>query len=185
MLAVQSKCSNLLLPCEGALPRENGRIARAKRAVITFGSRAIRPASGGMSPLGHFQTKSEALSARVYWSGPPTRADVLALGKQGRRVRLVYLFTPPHRRSVRAITLSTSPISKLRAANDERRQAKRNSLADKLTAEAKILADLKIEKAAVEGERRKVEADLGQVKYLATAARRRRRERVEILHPRC
>ena len=32
---------------------------------------------------------------RVYWSGPPTRADVLALGKQGRRVRLVHLFTPP------------------------------------------------------------------------------------------
>src|SRR5258708_20541740 len=94
MLAVQSKCSNLLLPCEGALPRENGRIARAKRAGITFGSRAIRPASGGMSTLGHFQTKSEALSARVYWSGPPTRADVLALCTQGRRVRLAHLSTP-------------------------------------------------------------------------------------------
>jgi hypothetical protein len=74
----------------------------------------------------------------------------------------------PHRRSVRVITLSTSPIRKLRAANDERRQAKRNSLADKLTVEAKALADLKIEKAAVEGQRRKVEADLGPVKYLAT-----------------
>jgi hypothetical protein len=45
--------------------------------------------------------------------------------------------------------LSTSPISKLPAADDERRQAKRNSLADKLTVEAKALADLKIEKAAV------------------------------------
>ena len=64
--------------------------------------------------------------------------------------------------------MSTSPISKLRAANDERRQAKRNSLADKLLVEAKVLADLKIEKAAVQGEHRKVEADLGPVRYLAT-----------------
>jgi len=39
---------------------------------------------------------------------------------------------------------------------------------DKLTVEAKVLADLKIEKAAVDGERRKVEADLGPVQYLAT-----------------
>jgi hypothetical protein len=54
--------------------------------------------------------------------------------------------------------LSTLPISKLRAANDERRQAKRNSLADKLTVEAKVLADLKIE-AAVERA-----ADLGPVR---------------------
>jgi hypothetical protein len=36
----------------------------------------------------------------------------------------------------------------------------RNSLADKLTVEAKALADLKIEKAAVGGERRMVEATL-------------------------
>jgi len=64
--------------------------------------------------------------------------------------------------------LTTSPISKLRAADDERRQAKRNSLADKLTVEAKTLADLKVEKAAVKGERRSVEADLGPVRYLAT-----------------
>jgi hypothetical protein len=35
--------------------------------------------------------------------------------------------------------LSTSPISKLRAADDERRLAKRNSLTDKLTVEAKTL----------------------------------------------
>jgi hypothetical protein len=59
-------------------------------------------------------------------------------------------------------------LSKLRAAGDERRQAKRNSLADKLTVEANALADLTIEKAAVEGERRTVEADLGPVRYLAT-----------------
>jgi hypothetical protein len=53
--------------------------------------------------------------------------------------------------------LSASPISKLRTADDERRQAKRNSLADKI----------RIERAAVEGERRTVEADLGPVRYLA------------------
>ncbi len=64
--------------------------------------------------------------------------------------------------------MSTSPISKVRAADDERRQAKRNSLADKLMVEAKALAELKIEKATVEGVRRTVEADLGPVKYLAT-----------------
>ena len=46
--------------------------------------------------------------------------------------------------------------------------SKRSSLADKLTAEAKALADLKVEKAAVEGARRTVEADLGPVRYLAT-----------------
>ncbi len=38
---------------------------------------------------------------------------------------------------------------------------------DKLTVEAKTLADLKIEKTAVEGERRTVDADLGPVRYLA------------------
>ena len=36
------------------------------------------------------------------------------------------------------------------------------------TIEAKSLADLKIEKAAVEGERRTIEADLGPVRYLPT-----------------
>ncbi len=64
--------------------------------------------------------------------------------------------------------MSTSPICKLRAADDQRRQAKRNSLGGRLSVEAKALADLKIEKAAVEGERRKVEADLGPVRYPAT-----------------
>ncbi len=58
--------------------------------------------------------------------------------------------------------------AKLRTVDDERRQAKRNSPADKLTVEAKALAELKVEKAAVEGERRTVEADLGPVRYLAT-----------------
>jgi hypothetical protein len=40
--------------------------------------------------VGHFQTNSEAASLPVYWSGPPTGADVLGLGEQGRDVRLVH-----------------------------------------------------------------------------------------------
>src|SRR5258707_10263551 len=119
---------------------DTSRMNREVQVRICEGLRVEFP-----GPTRHFQTKSEALSARVYWSGPPTRADVLALGKQGRRVRLVYLFTPPHRRSVRAITLSTSPNSKLPAANDEPGQAKPNSLADKVTGYGKIFADLLIE----------------------------------------
>jgi len=51
------------------------------------------------------------------------------------------------------------------------RQAKRNNFADKLTVEARP-SPTKIKKvAAVEGERRMVEADRGPVKYLATPAR--------------
>jgi hypothetical protein len=38
----------------------------------------------------------------------------------------------------------------------------RDSLADRLTVEAKVLANMKIEKAAAEGELRKVEADPGR-----------------------
>jgi len=37
----------------------------------------------------------------IYWSHTPTGADVLALGKQGSRLRLVHLLTPPQRRSAR------------------------------------------------------------------------------------
>src|SRR5712671_749843 len=70
--------------------------------------------------------------------------------------------------AINAQTAALVAAVKLRTADDERRQAKRNSLADKLTVEANTLADLKIEKAAVEGERRTVEADLGPVRYLAT-----------------
>jgi hypothetical protein len=35
--------------------------------------------SDHMPALGHFQTKSEAGSLLIYWSGPPTRPDVLHL----------------------------------------------------------------------------------------------------------
>jgi hypothetical protein len=43
-----------------------------------------------------------------------------------------------------------------------------NSLADRLAVEAKAFADLKIEKAVVDSQRRTVEDDLGPVLYLAT-----------------
>jgi hypothetical protein len=97
---------------------------------------------------------------RIYWSHPPTEADGLVAGKGGARGSWLFDAAPANRSSVRDITLSTSPISKLRTVDDERRQAKRNSLADKLTVEAKAFADLKVEKAIVEGERRMVEATL-------------------------
>jgi hypothetical protein len=57
--------------------------------------------------------------------------------------------------------------SDLEAPRRGRRQAKRDNLADKLTVEAKV-ADLKIEKAVVDGQRRTDEADLGPVWHLAT-----------------
>ena len=89
-------------------------------------------------------------------------------GKGGARGSWLFDAAPANRSSVRAFTLSRSPIAKLRAKDDERRQAKRNSLADKLAVEAKALAGLKIEKAVVDGQRRTVEADIGPVRYLAT-----------------
>jgi hypothetical protein len=70
--------------------------------------------------------------------------------------------------AINAQATALAAAAKLRAADDERRQAKRTSLVDKLTAEAKVLADLKIEKAKADGERRTAEADLGPVRYLAT-----------------
>jgi hypothetical protein len=42
--------------------------------------------------LGHFETKSDAYRCASISSYPPARADVLALGNQGRRVRLVHFF---------------------------------------------------------------------------------------------
>ncbi len=58
--------------------------------------------------------------------------------------------------------MSTSSISKLRSADDDRRQTKRNSLADKLTVEANTLADLKVEKAKFDGDKKVVEAELAR-----------------------
>jgi hypothetical protein len=70
--------------------------------------------------------------------------------------------------AISAQAAALAAAAKLRAADDERRQAKRTSLADKLTVEAKALAELKIEKAKVDGDRKVAEADLGPVRYLAT-----------------
>src|SRR5215470_9618204 len=60
--------------------------------------------------------------------------------------------------AINAQAAALAAAAKLRAAEDERRQAKRSNLADKLTAEAKALAELKIEKAQC---RRPTEAGRG------------------------
>ncbi len=70
--------------------------------------------------------------------------------------------------AINAQAAALAVATRLRAADEERRQTKRTSLADKLTVEAKALADLKIEKARVDGDRRVAETDLGPVRYLAT-----------------
>jgi hypothetical protein len=53
------------------------------------------------------------------------------------------------------------------ALADQQRKT-RTELVAQRTIEAKALAGLQVEKAAADGERRKVEADLGPIKYLAT-----------------
>jgi hypothetical protein len=77
------------------------------------GFKRICPGRRRMPQMGHFVTKSGRLSLRIYWSHPPTGADVLALGKQGWRVRLALLFdaAPGHHRSFRYHHLEPSPIS--------------------------------------------------------------------------
>jgi hypothetical protein len=70
--------------------------------------------------------------------------------------------------AISAQAAALAAAAKLRAADDERRQAKRTSLADRLTVEAKALAEIKIEKAKIDGDRKVAEADLGPVRYLAT-----------------
>jgi len=56
--------------------------------------------------------------------------------------------------------------SAMKLAEEQRRN--RIGLAAERFREGKVLAGLQVEKAAADGERRKVEADLGPVKYLAT-----------------
>jgi hypothetical protein len=53
------------------------------------------------------------------------------------------------------------------ALADQQRKT-RTSLVDERRREASTLAGLQVEKASIDGERRKVEADLGPVRYLAT-----------------
>jgi hypothetical protein len=50
----------------------------------------------------------------------------------------------------------------------EEQRKNRAELAASRTKEAKALADLQVAKAAVDGERKTAEADLGPVRYLAT-----------------
>jgi hypothetical protein len=69
--------------------------------------------------------------------------------------------------AISAQAAALAAAAKLRAADDERRQAKRTSLADKLTVEAKALAGLQVERAKADGEKKVAEADLGPVRYLA------------------
>src|SRR5258706_2719751 len=69
--------------------------------------------------------------------------------------------------AINAQAAALAAASKLRAADDERRQAKRTSLADKLTVEAKTLPQPELEKAKVDGDRKVAEADLGPIRYLA------------------
>jgi hypothetical protein len=55
--------------------------------------------------------------------------------------------------AINAQAAALAAAAKYRAGDHERRQTKCNGLADRFTVEAKALADLKIEKAADEGER--------------------------------
>ena len=69
----------------------------------------------------------------------------------------------------RAVETATSKgrTGSAMALADQQRKT-RGELVAQRTSEAKALATLHVEKASVDGERRKVEADLGPVRYLAT-----------------
>jgi hypothetical protein len=69
----------------------------------------------------------------------------------------------------RAVETATSKgrTGSAMALADQQRKTRADLVAQR-TSEAKTLATLQVEKAAVDGERRKVEADLGPVRYLAT-----------------
>lgn len=67
--------------------------------------------------------------------------------------------------AVEKTTAKGRTASAMRLAEDQRKT--RADLAGKRIAEAKTLAALQVEKAAIEGERAKVEADFGPVRYLA------------------
>jgi hypothetical protein len=69
----------------------------------------------------------------------------------------------------RAVETATSKgrTGSAMALADQQRKTRTDLVAQR-TNEAKALATLQVEKASVDGERRKVEADLGPVRYLAT-----------------
>jgi hypothetical protein len=102
------------------------------------------------------------------------QADVVAdLGKQiadlgaARSVEAPAVSNLRTAAAINAQATAQATAEKLRAADDERRQAKRKDLADKLAVEAKTLAGLRTEKAKVEGDRQIAQADLGPIRSLA------------------
>jgi hypothetical protein len=68
--------------------------------------------------------------------------------------------------AVEKATSKGRPASAMALADQQ--QKARADLVTQRTAEAKTLAGLKVERATLDGERAKVEADLGPVRYLAT-----------------
>src|SRR5260370_22052860 len=99
-----------------------------------------------MTALGHFETKSDTCHcASIGLILLQERRS--GARRSNLRVRLVHLFTPPPSSFSSGHHLEQrrrSPSSARRTTNDGR-PAKRHSLADKLTVEAKVFAGLKIE----------------------------------------
>ena len=61
---------------------------------------------------------------------------------------------------------AAAPLWQMKLAEEQRKA--RADLAGQRIREAKTLADLKVEKAGIDGQRKVAEADLGPVRYLAT-----------------
>ena len=114
-------------------------------------SRTSAPGNIDEGSTGHFETKSDAchcasiglilLQELTFWR---------SASKVGAEARGPF-HAAPIVVQFGASTLSTSPISKLSPQTTNGVRPSANSLADKLTVEAKALADLKVDKAAVEG----------------------------------
>jgi hypothetical protein len=98
----------------------------------------------------HFETKSDACHCASI--GLILLQELTFWRSASKEARAPVRRRAPHHRSARCHHLER--VTDLQAPRRGRRQAKGNNLADKLTVEANALADLKIEKAAVEGERR-------------------------------
>jgi hypothetical protein len=100
----------------------------------------------------NFQVLSLTEAAKTGMGHFETKSDVYRFASVG----LILLREPTFWRSVSKVG------ALLGAAEGERRQTKRNSLADNLAVAPKVLADLQVEKAGIEGQRKVVEADLGR-----------------------
>src|SRR5258706_11581735 len=91
-------------------------LAIRPRAPDSCSVEACNSSPGQESALGHFETKLGRLSLRIYWSHPPTGADVLVLVKQGRRVRLVHLFDAAPAIIIHFGTIHLEHVADLRVA---------------------------------------------------------------------